>query len=96
MSITQTLPQIKPDDVFTLNAVATLLARNERFEEALRHAQHLVRIAGRIPQAHFTLARVAAAAGDSELAREQCDLALQIDPNFEPARLLMQSLPADQ
>ena len=84
--------EVDPNHAFTLDAIASLLARSGRFDEAYRHARHLVDVAGRFPQAQFTLARVAAAAGDVELARAQCDEALRLDPNFAPAQQLKRSL----
>ena len=84
--------KLEPDHVRCLDRLAQILSAREQHEEALTLARHLADVGKQFPQAHHTLARVAFAAGDNQLAREQCELALQLDPGFAPAQTLLDQL----
>lgn len=84
--------EFDPDHRQTLDSLASLLVGEGRIDEALVAARHLVEIAGEHPQAHLSLARVAVSAGQRELAVEHCQLALELDPNFSAARVLLENL----
>lgn len=83
---------LDPDHVRCLDRLAQILSAREQHEEALSLARHLADVGKQFPQAHYTLARVAFAAGDIQLARKHCNLALQLDPNFAPAQTLLDQL----
>ena len=81
-----------PDHRQTLDRLASLLVGEGRIDEALVAASHLVEVAGEFPQAHLSLARVAVSAGKIDLAREQCRIALELDPQFNAARMMLENL----
>ena len=83
---------LEPDHVRCLDRLAQILSAREQHEEALTLARHLAEVGKRFPQAHHTLAQIAFAAGDIPLARQQCKLALQLDPGFAPAQSLLDQL----
>ena len=83
---------LDPDHVRCLDRLARILSTREQHDEALSLARHLVDVGKQFPQAHHTLARIAFAAGDIQLARQHCNIALQIDPGFVPAQTLLDQL----
>jgi protein O-mannosyl-transferase len=83
--------QLRPDRADARAALGNILAQQERFDEA---AEHLTFAAARSrdPQLHTNLAFVLARLGRVDEARRHLQTALQINPDFAPARTSMAQL----
>jgi len=85
--------EVDPDHEATLEALAMLLAQEDRIDDALVRANHLVAIAPNSARAHYALARIAVLAGNAGAARAACQRALELDAGFQPARELLDRIP---
>lgn len=84
--------ELEPANRKFSSSYALMLARAERFEESLGWLKKLYGEA----EAHFTLARMLHHMGKNGLCRQHLDLALQVDPNYQPALDLLRDLDREQ
>lgn len=80
--------QLDPANVLYRNNVATVLVELKRNDEALAHLQQAH---GRAP-GHYNLGFLLHRRGEDRAAAEQFNLALRVDPSFEPARQWLEKL----
>jgi Tfp pilus assembly protein PilF len=74
--------QLQPDKVLYRNNLSTVLVQRGLVEEAFKHLAHVHPPAA----AHYNLGFLLRQQGNEPAAREQFARAVQIDPNFAPAR----------
>lgn len=84
--------QLDTSNVLYRNNVATVLVELKRNQEALVHLQQAHGQAA----GHYNLGFLLHRRGDNQAAAEQFNLALRVDPSFEPARQWLEKLNAEQ
>jgi protein O-mannosyl-transferase len=90
----QWVVQRSPDDVEARRSLATALAKAARWQEALPLLEEVARVRSSSARAHFELGFAYAQLQRKKEAAEHLELALQLQPNFEPARAALAKLAA--
>jgi tetratricopeptide (TPR) repeat protein len=84
--------ELEPEFIEARSNLAVALFRENRMEEAIEQFRAIVRVQHTSAGARFNLARALTGAGRRDEAKTNLLEALQLDPNFAPARQFLNSL----
>ncbi|NIM19724.1 MAG: tetratricopeptide repeat protein [Candidatus Latescibacteria bacterium] len=72
--------EFNPEDIFAMNNLAVMYLKTRRFDQARLYAEKAIGIEPKYTNAHITLGSVLATIGELDLAEEEFQTALEIEP----------------